>query len=368
MDQDYILAPQVVTVQFELDPVLTNLESMRLLNETERLSGLGDWVVNTLSQLSAEERDLNIIVFDGFFSVIYGKQGILHGYDSLDDALDSLAAKDPYLLRDDMLKDWSAFPEKWGEKWDSDLRATPEQLRQDPSLMQAFISHAMECEFSHPNIEQIVALAQNPPRMLATIVSHIRMIWTQWLQPEYNRVLPMLNESVSAYRQMTFNDMTVLEAIRAVTGRDMRNHMSEHDHLADVTRVRFTPSAHIGPYITRFPDGETLHVVFGARLPRGAAAQSSALSRSELLVRLNALADDVRLRILELLTQHDELCAQDIIEILGLSQSSVSRHLSQLSATGYITERRREVSKCYSLNTERMLDTVRALTSFASKK
>ncbi|MBK8030559.1 MAG: helix-turn-helix transcriptional regulator [Chloroflexi bacterium] len=58
----------------------------------------------------------------------------------------------------------------------------------------------------------------------------------------------------------------------------------------------------------------------------------------------------------ELLTRHDELCAQDIIERLGVSQSTVSRHLSQLRATGYIVERRREVSECYSLNTYRVVD------------
>jgi ArsR family transcriptional regulator len=68
---------------------------------------------------------------------------------------------------------------------------------------------------------------------------------------------------------------------------------------------------------------------------------------------MNALADDTRLRILEILTKHDELCAQDIIEELGLSQSSVSRHLSQLSATGFLVERRRDVNKCYSLNVDR---------------
>jgi DNA-binding transcriptional ArsR family regulator len=114
--------------------------------------------------------------------------------------------------------------------------------------------------------------------------------------------------------------------------------------------------------------GNTLLLLFGARLPRGSQVVSSALTRAELLVRLNALADDARLRILELLTRHDELCAQDIIEHLNLSQSSVSRHLSQLNATGYIRERRKDVAKCYSLNTDRVVDTLRALTTFVSRQ
>jgi ArsR family transcriptional regulator len=176
----------------------------------------------------------------------------------------------------------------------------------------------------------------------------------------------MLQESVEAYQKLTFSDMTPYEAIRAVTGRDMRGRLDNKFDGAD--SVVFMPSAHIGPYVGHFREETALGISFGARLPRGAQIASSALSRSELLVRLNALADDTRLRILELLTQHDELCAQDIIEILGLSQSSVSRHLSQLTATGYLIERRREVSKCYSLNTDRVVDTLRALTNFLSRQ
>jgi ArsR family transcriptional regulator len=84
---------------------------------------------------------------------------------------------------------------------------------------------------------------------------------------------------------------------------------------------------------------------------------SSALNRSELQVRLSALNDDTRLQILWLLSQSDELCAQDILTRLDLSQSAASRHLRQLSATGYLTERRRIGEKCYTLNHERIQDT-----------
>jgi ArsR family transcriptional regulator len=103
--------------------------------------------------------------------------------------------------------------------------------------------------------------------------------------------------------------------------------------------------------------------MFGARMPEGARQESSALSRSELQVRLGALNDDTRLQILWLLSQSDELCAQDVMNRLDLSQSAASRHLRQLSATGYLTERRRAGEKCYSLNRERIQDTFHALRS-----
>ena len=88
------------------------------------------------------------------------------------------------------------------------------------------------------------------------------------------------------------------------------------------------------------------------------------LSRSELLVRLNALADDTRLRILQAIHEAGELCSQEIMVRLNLSQSAASRHLKQLSATGYLSERRREGAKCYSLEPDRIEDVLTAVSSY----
>ena len=49
---------------------------------------------------------------------------------------------------------------------------------------------------------------------------------------------------------------------------------------------------------------------------------------------------------------------------LDVSQSAASRHLRQLSATGYLTERRRAGEKCYSLNRGRVSNTFHALDQF----
>jgi ArsR family transcriptional regulator len=85
------------------------------------------------------------------------------------------------------------------------------------------------------------------------------------------------------------------------------------------------------------------------------------VSRAELLVWLSALADDTRLHILTLLKDRGELCAQDIISLLDTSQSTASRHLRQLSASGYIREHRTEAGKCYRINAERIEETTKAL-------
>lgn len=54
---------------------------------------------------------------------------------------------------------------------------------------------------------------------------------------------------------------------------------------------------------------------------------------------LKAAGDPTRARILKLLEAGD-LCVGDIVEVLGLSQSTVSGHLTLLKKAGLITDRR----------------------------
>ncbi len=63
---------------------------------------------------------------------------------------------------------------------------------------------------------------------------------------------------------------------------------------------------------------------------------------------LRALSEEVRLRIIMLLTR-GELCVCDIMEILDEPQSKVSRHLSYLKNSGLITAKRVGVWMHYSL-------------------
>ena len=107
-----------------------------------------------------------------------------------------------------------------------------------------------------------------------------------------------------------------------------------------------------------------LRFIVSARIPEGVPSHLSALSRSELLVRLNALADDTRLRILELLARQGEMSTPDVRAQLELSQSAVSRHLEHLTATGYLIGEREQGTNLYRLNPDRIDHTFKALKEF----
>lgn len=61
-----------------------------------------------------------------------------------------------------------------------------------------------------------------------------------------------------------------------------------------------------------------------------------------------ALSDETRLRILALLTA-GELCVCDLMAVLELPQSTVSRHLAYLRNSGLVEDRRQGVWMYYRL-------------------
>ncbi len=54
---------------------------------------------------------------------------------------------------------------------------------------------------------------------------------------------------------------------------------------------------------------------------------------------LKALSEPIRLRIMVLLTR-GELCVCDLIEVLNLPQSTISRHVGRLRQAGLVQDRR----------------------------
>jgi DNA-binding transcriptional ArsR family regulator len=360
-DREFVLAPKTVTVTVALEPVYNILDSMMALSFGENYSGLDEWVYRTIASLTPEQKHTNKLVCDGFGGALVPQHRRL-GSD-FPAYIDSLVAEDPLALRDRALDDICdlSVPKSEQARLLADVDTYLDYL--EATYRKKYAEKMHEFTFDADFYRQVHGLLNDPAQMQRVIVAHLREMWQTVLEPEWKRVAPILQDAVDAFQQLSYDGLTVFEAIRAVTGRDMRGHWEEH--LINAEHLIFIPSVHTGPYITKFgSDPATIPLIFGARLPEGARVTSPALSRSDLLVRLSALADDTRLRILELMSEHDELCAQDIITMLDLSQSAASRHLRQLTATGYLIERRQEVSKCYSLNRERANDTFRALKRF----
>jgi len=357
-DQQFILAPPTVKVDFQLLPVDGVSNSLMIMRQAHELSGLGDWVVQTWDALSDDRRRKHLMVFD----VLYA--GVEYEYNPPDypSYLAFIKEQDPDVTLKRILDRLQGKCEYY------DIQITKDELLSSEDRFVELIQQSIGKHYQQKGLElydqpyrDAFPLLRDPQAAHNAIVEHLEYMWDTHMRDEWNRNLPMLEECIAAFKQQDYSGMTALEAVRSVTGRDLSVHFPA---LSNAEKLVFVPSAHIGPYNSYYTAADKVYVFFGARMPEGLRSTSPALGRSELLVHINALADDTRLKILKLLTHNEELCAQDIINLLDLSQSSASRHLRQLTATGYLVERRRDVAKCYSLNMKRIDDTAAALKTF----
>ena len=78
-------------------------------------------------------------------------------------------------------------------------------------------------------------------------------------------------------------------------------------------------------------------------MPRIAKDKLKAKGRSwtqQMTELLKACADQTRLRLLNLLAREGEICVCYLVDVLGTSQPTVSRHLAYLKRAGLVTDRK----------------------------
>jgi DNA-binding transcriptional ArsR family regulator len=333
-----------------------------LLFKEEQMPGVADWVARTRESLTLEQLQRNRLVMNGL-CYAFSTEADLPSFGAYLDHLESLA---PVSFQDRILAMYlSSLP---GSCAFSDIEPPPaSQKRAILGSVDTYLSFVSE-HFDPTCVDleleaQAYRYVVDPPSMKTLIIGHLREMWEAHLAPEWARVRPMLSKSVEAFQRSDFARMERREAIRFVIGRDMPDTGWEQEiDLAE--HVILAPNAHLGPYLGRCRTGRDLVILFGARLPEGSPAEAPDLSRTEILTRLDALSDDHRLHILRLAAEAGELRATDVMTALDISQSAASRSLTQLTATGYLVEKRRDGGKYYRLNPERIQDTVAAICRF----
>ncbi|MBK9122134.1 MAG: winged helix-turn-helix transcriptional regulator [Chloroflexi bacterium] len=351
---DFVLAPRTVPVRVAVYPARTLINSMLLMNMADLRSGLSDWIAATAASFSPEiARDNHVA-------------GILADMIPLSDE----PLEFPDLIERMRHHDFADAVAQYIDETAEHMGVSVDELMANRATFVKHIVEHMAAKGEELDPEHVGAafdMLQAPERCGAFLADHLQRMWDLYLADEWKRSRPVLYETVALFDQLDLTDLTPLEAIQAVTGRDMTNFLHNEEQINEII---FVPSLHTGPYVSHSgPDqaGRT-YLIFGARVPEGIANVSTELSLRDLLTQLAALADDTRLHILSLLTQHNELCSQDFQHMLNLSQSAASRHLRQLVAAGYLNERRRDLNKCFSLNSRRVQETSATLRILLGRK
>jgi len=352
--------PQTETTLAMVEPALNAFGSMLLISKAEDDPGIHEWVTKTRAAMSAEERFRHKLVTIGFHYAIlpYIAGQTFEGYLA---SLDSMA---PSTFRQRLLNAYSEIcitkesQDEMGKPvdWDEVLTSATNYVN--------FLKHRFGEELTDVEVEtRAYEYVIDPAALKQLVTGHIRWFWKNHLQAEWTRVRLMLEESARAFNQLDVSDMSRRELIQFVTGKEYMETKWSHD-LEEAKSLIFIPNAHIGPYIRAAKLDENMYVYFGAHLPEGSDVHIPELDRAEIVARLSALADDTRLNILQMIAENGQMRSQEIMEAINLSQPSVSRYLTQLTATGYLQERRENGAKVYILNKDRIEKTLKAINAF----
>ncbi len=354
---------QAMPVRVALEPVYNALNSFSLLNLIEQLPGLNMWVVQTASALTPELRHANRLVFEGLRDALTPEPDV----SDFPSYLKDLTEQDPLVIRDRLLE---RLRSRFSRRVSSDNSSTAPDAARLLDDVQAYLTCVeyvqVDTPFDSALQGEVHALLKNPPAMHRLIISHLEQMWKTTFAAEWKRVHTSLGWQVGMFTHSLDDEATVAETFRMFTGRGLPADVS--GRLTDAQEIILIPSWHTGRNVTTWENDTGLRLFFSEPPNYDVGALRSApVGRGELRARLDALADDTRLRIIELLVQHDELHAQDILAFLDLSQSSVSRHLKQLVAMKYLYERRGEgANKTYRLSSFYFERTAHALEQLLS--
>ena len=350
---------QPTEVSVSLEPASNGFISLMLAAKNDQDPGIHEWVRRFRDSLSSEESFRHKLVMIGLhYAVVPEKQ-----HESFPAYIDWLDGQPASMLRERLLNAYAGIcliePKPvplQPVNWDEVLSSAGNYIE---FLKSRFGEDHVDVEVETRAYDYVL----DPAAMKQLLVSHMRWAWKNHLEAEWKRVQPMLEDSVRAFQKADMSGMSRLEMARFITGQEL-----EETHWSQVfeqsEKAVFIPNAHIGPYLQRVHSDGLLMIYFGARQPEGMEERIPALDRAEIVARLSALADDTRLHILQMIVERGEMRAPEVIDATGLSQPSVSRYLIQLTAAGYLQERRVNGAKAYSLNRDRIEKTLKAVSAF----
>jgi len=101
--------------------------------------------------------------------------------------------------------------------------------------------------------------------------------------------------------------------------------------------------------------------------PADAATAGLGLSDESVALIAKALGHPARIRIVRLLLEKESCIGCDIVDEVGLAQSTVSEHLKILKAAGVIAGEAEHPRVCYSLSPDRLLPLAALLNAIFEK-
>ncbi len=316
--------------------------------------GFDPWLIDARRSLDAGmQHDLDLILgFSG--RLIYYIEELLFSFDALEpDRIDAGYAE--YLAHLESLP-----PEAYQRMASNALmrvyrdrgliETAPES--DDPAEWRMFLRPGI----TRADLDEAASLLTSPAHLRERTISLIDGFWRQTYRNEYERQIDELQRAVRHAQDLAHP--VVQLAFAELTGHRLPDEVI--GALANIERVTYCPSSHLGQFVQFILYSPELILFFNPltvlgqsnraqrRVPQIAA---DSIDSGDALGGLKALADPTRMRIVQMLREREQY-AQEIVGKLGISQSAVSRHLGTLESAGIVTVRPVQGMKYYALDRE----------------
>ncbi|MBA3468446.1 MAG: winged helix-turn-helix transcriptional regulator [Herpetosiphonaceae bacterium] len=348
---ELVRARPALKIEFLSSLGLDVLSTMGLVGIVQEFEGLDEWVVQAAASLPPRLRhDMQLCMRAGHYSYVVVEavaEQVLQpgaaGHDDIKALLDDLRALSPEQCRS-MVR---AIILRTARHHDVELEQPIDDILADQERLEAVVSQLL----IPIDTAELVQLFQEPTEWRDLLVSSMQRFWDRVYRDEYAAQQPGRERNVYYHRSHGYSTHFP-DLFAAVTGRRVPDHIQER--MDEVTTVRFVPSQYIGPYLSFLFNNGLLTVFYNSSVTPAEGDEQSERTQS-LYQPLAALADKTRLQIMSLLHGR-ELYAQEIVNLLDIHQSAVSRHLKLMETAGVLTVRRDKGAKFYSINRQRIED------------
>jgi DNA-binding HxlR family transcriptional regulator len=244
----------------------------------------------------------------------------------------------------------------------------------DPARRDA-AARALLASWGAPHPEESLALLARPERLRGALLRFLDELWERGFREAWEPRRAELRAAVGTARARLGAGWSTIgtdELVVRLTGLQPTEDAA--GALRRAARIVFVPCLHLGRYLSLFNVADTHYLLYeppgpGDGVPaREGAAEAGQSPRAREVMDLEvlgqavvALGDPTRLAILMLLAERGELSAQQIVEALGVHQSTVSRHVAPLERAGLVQARRDGGTKRYTIERRRVRELCQSL-------
>lgn len=210
-----------------------------------------------------------------------------------------------------------------------------------------------------PEVEKwkLTYLYMDLEKTKSRFISLVQKCWNLYFEDEVDEVSrkqeKMLKQLTDQYK---LKDRTSLYAIFP--------HLDRDNAIPEETLIVSAPSVFYGlSSLTSFSEEEEDDLffhLFGINQPE--FHQKSAVSQSELMESFKTLADEKRIKMIQILSVTPSY-GYELAQQLKLSNSTVSHHLSSLAALGIVKSKRKDSRVYYEVNKDRLKELMHAITA-----